>query len=318
MLHVPPRTEEELMTFAVKRTLAVAGLVSCLLTISFVWGVRAASSVGAGCYCSEKVMSTDAAPQEGLLALPTDSCTNLSRSLWVVDSEGHTVTGSIDTALSQTPGFAGTFWRADEPLTPGAQYTYYHVVKDSSFEFTGAGCETTAHLTVRAEAFPEMVMPPAELWRFDAIWVHEFQCYAPRFWLTVQLDEDPALSPYHRYSISLVRGEEANVVRTTAGQTHHHVLEHSVDWTSDWESGVSFQDAYCLRVEAWEIVNGSKTSEDRCVLATDLIGVEPQYGRGPHATVPADALCDASIDITSLLRSDHRYLSPPTMRTTAR
>jgi hypothetical protein len=255
-----------------------------------------ATPASAGCYCSGADMD-GVVPLEGLFLLPQDSCANESRSMWVTDEEGLGVSGSIDTTIEAFPGTDAQYWLADAPLTPGTTHKYYHVLKDGSRDFNSYGCETTASLTALEGPFPAMVEPLAEMTELTAIWVPRFGCYAPRYRVTVIEDPAPGLAPYHRYTISVVRGEEATPAKWQVGGPPE-VFDHYADWSTGWMSDVPYQDAYCIRVEAWEIVNGTKTSEDFCVLPEDLVGATTVNGV-PDETVPADAgLCDASVDLT--------------------
>jgi hypothetical protein len=114
---------------------------------------------------------------------------------------------------------------------------------------------------------------------------------------------DEAFGLYRRYTISDLRDGEAT---TVASRTDFHGswLEHDTHWNPVWIPGVPFEDEHCYRVEAWEIVNGTRTSEDLCMRAEDVIGA-PIRGSVVSQVVPDDALlCDASIDITAPVSAD--------------
>lgn len=278
-------------------------LKTLLFVLALLGGlVASATPVWAGCYCSGQDMDNAAAPLEGLIALPSDSCSNESRSMWLTDEDGVGVAGSFDDTIEDFPLLDTRFWRAEAPLTPGASYTYHHVVKDSTRGFNSYGCETTATLTMRDEPFGEVAKPLAEMSELVGNWVPHFQCYAPRYWVTVTKNQEDEPAAYYRYTMSVVRGEEVNPVKWQLGGPPE-TFDHYADWAVNWRGGAPFQDEYCIRVDAWEIVNGTRSTEDLCVLTGDLIGAPTSPG-APDEVVPEDAtLCGPSIDVTQPFRN---------------
>jgi hypothetical protein len=245
------------------------------------------------CSCAAGNMDQSDVPIEGVLVLPRHSCPNPTYSNVVQDDKGETVVGSIDSVSDDAVEFGRILWRADAPpLAPGSTYSYAFVAKDSNLVEAELGCETTASFTTRDDSFPEMEKPTTLFSNFSAIWVESFECYAPRYTVRVNKHPASALSLYHRYAISVVREGEANWIKWQSGDGSA-TFDHIADWSTGWEVQIPFADVYCLRIEAWEIVNGTLTSEDICVVPQDLIGLTTNSG-APDEVVPPDAqLCDA-------------------------
>ena len=144
-----------------------------------------------------------------------------------------------------------------------------------------------------------MTAPTATISDLEGVWVPEFECYAPRYRVEVTKHPEPDLFPYHRYVISVVRGGEANWIKLRAGFSGGTSFDHIADWSTGWPEGIPFEDSHCIRVEAWEIVNQTRTTEDLCVSPEDLVGVPTREG-APWTTVSEDAvICDSSIDVTN-------------------
>ena len=252
-----------------------------------------------GCQCDQGEFDDVAVPMEGIIALPLDSCPSESRSIYVTDAESQGVAGGIDWTLSQEENPTGLYWRADAPpLEPGETYRFHSVVKNGAAGFGSHGCEVSATFSTRDDAFPEMTAPEITLSAFWARWIPEFGCYAPVFRVEVSAGVDPATARYERYTLSVLHGGDPTVVSQGSPGQDGGVFNHHSDWSNGWQDGLPFQDAYCVRVEGWEVVNGTSVSADACVTAEDLIGADTYYGDPEDVIGPDSVICDASIDIT--------------------